>query len=155
MYLLAIVLANFSVFWFGKAAVIINAFVFIGLDLSARDSLHNKWRGKNLVVKMGALIAVGSLLTWILNKDAGQIALASIVAFTFSAIADTIVYHKTNSVNKSNIVSAAIDSIIFPTLAFGAFFPVTILGQWIAKVAGGFVWCKILNIEKHSPHGKR
>lgn len=154
MYLLAIVLANFSVFWFGKAAVIINAFVFIGLDLSARDSLHNKWRGKNLVVKMGTLITVGSLLTWILNKDAGQIALASIVAFTLSAIADTIVYHKTNSVNKSNIVSAAIDSIIFPTLAFGAFFPMTILGQWIAKVVGGFVWCKILNIEKHSPHGK-
>jgi len=47
-------------------------------------------------------------------------------------------------VNGSNVVSAAVDSVVFPTLAFGSFLPWVILGQFLAKVAGGAVWSLIL-----------
>ncbi len=44
-YLVAIVLANMSIALFGSSMVIVNAFMLIGLDLVARDSLHDAWRG--------------------------------------------------------------------------------------------------------------
>ena len=80
MYLVAIVLANLLVAEFGTKAVLVVAFLFIGLDLTSRDYLHEIWQSK-LWLKMLLLIGVGSLLSWLLNKDAGQIALASFLAF--------------------------------------------------------------------------
>ena len=49
MYLGAIVLANFSVFYFGKWATIANAFLFIGLNITSRDKLHDSWKNDKLV----------------------------------------------------------------------------------------------------------
>lgn len=147
---MAIVLANLTVAWFGPKVTIINAFLFIGLDLTARDGLHDAWKGKRLLPKMVALIAAGSILSWILNKDAGQIALASFVAFACAGIVDAIVYHWLGGyprwlrINGSNVPSAAVDSLVFPTLAFGGFMPLITLGQFVAKVAGGFIWSLIL-----------
>jgi hypothetical protein len=47
------------------------------------------------------------------------------------------------------VPSAAVDSIVFPTIAFGGFLPLITLGQFAAKVAGGAVWSIILTyIEK-------
>ena len=43
-------------------------------------------------------------------------------------------------VNGSNVVGAAVDSLVFPTLAFGAFLWPIVLGQFAAKVAGGVLW---------------
>lgn len=146
MYLIAIVLANLTVAAFGPNMVIVNAFLFIGLDLTARDRLHDAWRGNHLVPKMAALIAAGSFLSWLLNRNAGQIALASFVAFAAAATVDAIVYHLLGKyprwlrINGSNIPSALVDSLVFPTLAFGAFLPMIVLGQFIAKVLGGFIW---------------
>lgn len=146
MYLAAIVLANLAVARFGPSSVIIVAFLFIGLDLTARDRLHDAWRGNHLFGKMALLIATGSILSYLLNRDAGQIALASFVAFAAAAIVDTVVYHLLGGyprwlrINGSNIPSAAVDSIIFPTLAFGSFLWPIVLGQFLAKTLGGFVW---------------
>ncbi|HRQ42259.1 MAG TPA: VUT family protein [Chloroflexota bacterium] len=146
LYLVTIVLANLSVVAFGPSMVIVNAFLFIGLDLTARDHLHDTWRGNKLVLKMIALIATGSILSWLLNRNAGQIALASFVAFATAATVDAIVYHLLGKyprwlrINGSNIPSALVDSLVFPTLAFGAFLPVIVLGQFLAKVLGGFAW---------------
>jgi hypothetical protein len=149
LYLVAIILANLSVTHFMGTfpeITILNAFLFIGLDLTARDQLHEAWRGNNLLPKMTALIAAGSLLSWLLNRNAGPIALASFAAFAAAAIVDTIVYHQLGSyprwlrINGSNIPSAAVDSIIFPTLAFGSFIWTIVLGQFIAKTLGGFIW---------------
>ena len=150
LYLTAIVLANLTVAWFGPKMVIINAFLFIGLDLTSRDYLHEAWHKRGLIWKMTLLIAAGSIITWILNKNAGQIALASFAAFSLAAIADTVSYHLLKDriymvkINGSNVVSAAVDSLVFPTLAFGSFMPLIILGQFAAKVGGGFVWSLIL-----------
>jgi len=151
MYLAAIIAANLLVAEFGPAISVFNAFMFIGFDLTARDALHERWHGRNLIRNMAALIAAGSLLSYALNKDAGQIALASFVAFSAAAILDTVVYQRLinrpwwQKINGSNIAGAGADSIIFPLVAFG--WPPLLfimLGQFVAKVAGGAVWSVIL-----------
>jgi len=152
LYLAAAVLANLSVAMFGPASTIVNAFLFIGLDLTSRDKLHDAWGGKFLWPKMFALIALGSLISWILNRNAGQIALASLVAFAASGLVDAVVYqflHKQKwmvKVNGSNVFSALTDSLLFPTIAFGSFMPLIVLGQFAAKVVGGFVWAWIISM---------
>lgn len=143
-------MANLSVAKFGPSATIANAFLFIGLDLTSRDKLHDAWHGRGLVWKMGLLIASGSMLSYLLNRDTGQIALASFLAFAAAAVVDTIVYSVLHErawfvrVNGSNVFSAAADSIVFPAVAFGAFLPLIVLGQFAAKVLGGFIWSWIL-----------
>lgn len=149
LYLVAIILANLSVAAFGPSVAILNAFLFIGLDLTARDHLHDAWRGDRLFIKMATLIAAGSLLSWLLNRNAGQIALASFVAFAAAAIVDAIIYHlmvkypRWLRINGSNIPSAFVDSLIFPTLAFSSFLWPIVLGQFLAKSLGGFIWSLI------------
>jgi len=150
LYLSAIVLANLTVAWFGPKIIIVNAFLLIGLDLTSRDHLHESWHDRGLIWKMTLLIAMGSLITWVLNRNAGQIAFASFVAFSLAAIVDTVSYHLLREkayivkINGSNVTSALVDSIVFPTLAFGVFMPWIILGQFAAKVGGGFVWSLVL-----------
>ena len=151
LYLTAIVAANLLVAAFGPSIAIWSAFLFIGLDITARDTLHQAWQGRRLWLKMAALIAAGSLLSYLLNRSAGAIALASLAAFAASSTTDTLTYHLLRrrswwvKVNGSNVASAAVDSLIFPTLAFGALLPVVVVGQFIAKVAGGAAWSFLLN----------
>lgn len=152
MYLGAIVLANLTVAYFGPQWSIINAFLFIGLDLTSRDKLHDRWHNDKLLLKMSALIGAGSLISYLLNQDAGQIAIASFIAFAAAAITDTTIYHllgkypKWLRINGSNIPSAAVDSILFPTIAFGGFLPLITLGQFLAKVFGGAVWSVVFTM---------
>jgi queuosine precursor transporter len=163
LYLAAIVAANLTVALFGPALTIVNAFLFIGLDITARDSLHQAWQGKHLWLKMAVLIAAGSMLSWLLNRNAGAIALASLVAFAASGIADAATFSLLRGrpwwvkVNGSNLVSAAVDSLVFPTLAFGALLPLIVLGQFVAKVAGGALWSVVLRFfhGAESPSGEK
>ena len=161
LYLSAIVLANFNVLWFGPVSTPINAFFLIGLDLSLRDKLHEKWIKKNLWLKMMLLISAGSIITYIINQNAARIAIASVIAFTCAALADTIIYsrliRKTFLIksNSSNIAGALVDSILFPTVAFGVLMPWIILGQFAAKTAGGFVWSLLLNKIRERKEVKR
>lgn len=137
---------------FGPGIAVVNAFLFIGLDLTARDHLHEAWRGRGLLWKMVILIGTGSVLSWALNRDAGQIALASFVAFACAGIADALVYHlvyripRLAKINLSNVAGAIVDSGVFVLLAFGLPFlwPVA-LGQLGAKVCGGFGWSVVLH----------
>lgn len=153
LYLAAIVAANLSVAYFGPASTVVNAFLFIGLDLTARDKLHEQWQ-TGRAWKMLLLIATGGALSYALNAGAGRIALASCTAFAAAALVDWVMYialersSRAARVNGSNLMSAGVDSLLFPAIAFGAFLPMVVAGQWLAKVAGGYVWWKILN------HGK-
>lgn len=150
IYIAALVLANLLVAWFGPWFSPINAFVLIGLDLSLRDKLHEQWQNDRLILKMGGLIVVASVVSYLLNPTAGTIALASFVAFALSMIADTIVYHflrhKTWLIrsNGSNIAGAAVDSIAFPTIAFGGLMLEIVALQFIAKLFGGGIWSFLL-----------
>ena len=152
MYLAAIVLANLTIAAFGPGMAIFNAFFLIGLDLTARDRLHDAWKNNSLFQKMCGLIAAGSLLSYFLNSNAGAIAFASFVAFASAASVDTMVYHLLGGysrwfrVNGSNVPSAAVDSLVFPILAFGL--PVSweiVYGQFMAKILGGLCWSFVLN----------
>lgn len=157
LYLAAIVAANLSVAAFGPAVTIVNAFLFIGLDLTTRDALHERWQGNALWWRMLTLIATGSLLSAALNWQAANIALASFVAFLAAGITDTLTYQMLGNrarlfrINGSNVVSAAVDSVVFPTLAFGLPLLIPIMvGQFVAKVAGGFVWSLVLHDKQGS-----
>lgn len=141
IYAAAMTLANLSVAIFGPWVSPINAFVLIGLDLALRDWLHVRLR----VWQMGALIACTGLLTYALNPSAGMIAVASACAFSAAALVDWATFSRLRGswlfrANGSNIAGAAVDSIIFPTLAFGVVMPHIVALQFVAKVAGGAVW---------------
>jgi queuosine precursor transporter len=146
----AIAAANLLVAHFGPWFSPINAFVLIGLDLSLRDWLHDKWREQ--LWKMGALIATAGVLSWLLNPAAGRIAIASTAAFTIAATVDALIYHRLIDArwlvrsNGSNAGGALADSVAFPLIAFG-WFPgvLAIIGlQFAAKVSGGAMWSVII-----------
>ena len=148
-YLLAIVLANVTISMFGPSVSIINAFLFIGFDLTTRDKIDDRVK-QNKYAFMTALILVGSALSYLVNRGSGNIAIASFVAFLLSGSADYVVYRATegqsrfNRINKSNAVGAIVDSFVFPTLAFGAVMPAIIVMQFVAKFAGGMFWGFVL-----------
>lgn len=158
VYLAAITTANLIVAELGPAATVPVAFAFIGLDLTLRDRLHSRWeyegwvrgRGWLLPLRMGLLIAASGLVSWWALPTAGPIALASSVAWTLASLTDAVVYHLLRRrrwwqrVNGSNIAGAAVDSLVFPTMAFGALLPLVVLGQFVAKVAGGALWALVL-----------
>jgi hypothetical protein len=151
IFIAAIATANLLVAHFGPWFSPINAFVLIGLDLTLRDWLHDKWRNK--IWRMGALILTAGALSWLINPAAGRIAIASVTAFTLAATADALVYHRLIDMkwlvrsNGSNTAGASVDSVVFPLVAFG-WFP-GLLGiialQFVAKVSGGAIWSIILN----------
>ncbi len=146
IYTAAIIASNLSVAMFGPAITPINAFVLIGLDLALRDWLHVRLKGWQML----ALILCAGLLSYLLNPDARQIALASACAFSLAATADWLAFLRIRGswlvrANGSNVAGAAVDSIVFPVLAFGAFLPQIILMQFLAKMAGGAVWSFMLN----------
>jgi queuosine precursor transporter len=149
IYAAAMTLANLSVAAFGPWVSPINAFVLIGLDLALRDWLHMRLKAW----QMGALIASTGLLTYALNPAAGMIAVASAVAFTAAAVVDWSVFVRLpgswlQRANGSNVAGAAVDSLIFPTIAFGALMPGIVAAQFVAKVAGGAMWSWALNQAK-------
>lgn len=131
---------------FGPVVTPINAFVFIGLDLALRDWLHarlSRWQ-------MLALICASGVITYVLNPAAGHIAFASALSFTGSAAADWAAFARIRGswfkrANGSNVVGAAVDSLLFPTLAFGVLMPHIVAMQFVAKVVGGAMWTLLLN----------
>lgn len=146
VYAAAMIAANLTVAAFGPWVSPINAFLLIGLDLALRDWLHVRLR----VWQMGALIAGTGVLTYLLNPAAGQIAVASSVAFTAAALVDWGAFLRLRGswlrrANGSNVAGAAVDSLLFPTLAFGALMPGVVLAQFAAKVAGGAIWAYLLS----------
>jgi len=106
------------------------------------------WDGKGLGLKMGLLVITGSVITVAVNSAAMKIAIASFVAFALAFTADALVYHFFNKRNRlflvksnmSNIAGATVDSIVFPSMAFGGWFPLVSAGQLLAKVLGGVLW---------------
>jgi uncharacterized PurR-regulated membrane protein YhhQ (DUF165 family) len=144
-YAVAMVAANLLVATFGPAISPINAFLLIGLDLTLRDWLHVRLK----TWQMGGLILGTGALTYLLNPAAGMIAVASAVSFLVAALVDWAVFVKTTGswikrANVSNTAGAAVDSLLFPTIAFGALMPEIVALQFIAKVSGGAVWSYVI-----------
>jgi hypothetical protein len=166
LYLTAIVAANLSVAHWGARMAIYNAFLFIGLDLTSRDRLHDLWHGR-LLRNMALLIAAGSALSYALGlwlgsgPFVGRIALASCVAFAAAATADGLVYQALHRrpwyerVNQSNLASAAVDSVVFLALwPFGFSFSLAFT-LFAVKVGGGVVWSFLLGKGERADSGPR
>jgi len=146
IYAAAMTLANLSVAHFGPAISPVNAFVLISLDLALRDWLHVRLKAWQML----ALIVAAGVLSYALNPAAGKIAVASSAAFTAAALVDWLTFARLRGswlfrANGSNVAGAAVDSLIFPTLAFGALMPHIVAMQFLAKVAGGALWAAVLS----------
>lgn len=149
IYIAALVAANLLVAWLGVWFSLVNAFVLIGLDLSLRDKMHDLWEGDKLPIKMGGLIATASIVSYAINPATGMIAFASLAAFCLSMVADSLAYQYLKGkdwmvrVNGSNVAGSAVDSVVFPTIAFGGLMLEIVALQLIAKVGGGYIWSRI------------
>lgn len=146
IYAAAMTAANLLIVAFGPAISPLNSFLFIGLDLALRDWLHVRMRAWQML----ALIAASGALTYLLNPAASKIAIASALAFTCAAAVDWSVFSLMRGSwlkrsNTSNVAGAAVDSVVFPTLAFGVLMPHIIAMQFVAKVCGGAVWSVALS----------
>jgi uncharacterized PurR-regulated membrane protein YhhQ (DUF165 family) len=146
LYAAAMTLANLAVAQWGPGIMPLIAFTLIGLDLALRDWLHVRLKAW----QMGALIAAAGLLTFALNPAAERIAVASSLSFMAAALVDWSVFIRLpgswlRRSNGSNVAGAAVDSLLFPTLAFGALMPGVVLAQFAAKVAGGALWAWLLS----------
>lgn len=145
IWLLAIVLANLSAAHFGIWATPINAFFLIGLEITLRDYLHTKLSHVQLVL----MVFIGGAISFLINADAMNIALGSSIAVTVSCLVDYYIFSKSKGTwfsksNKSNVGSAAVDSLLFPTIAFGTFNTGVVLLQFFLKVFGGFLWSLLI-----------
>lgn len=145
IYLFSMTAANLLVAKFGPSISPVLAFFLIGLDLSLRDWLHVRMKALHMI----GLILVAGALTFALNPVAGIIAVASASAFTLAALTDWAVFTKVpgswmRRANASNVAGAAVDSLVFPTIAFGALMPHIVVMQFVAKVAGGALWAALI-----------
>ena len=72
------------------------------------------------------------------------------LAFCAAAVVDGLVYHALAGrgflvrSNASNVGGALVDSLLFPTIAFGAFLPTIVALQFAMKVGGGLLWSLML-----------
>lgn len=148
-YLFAIIIANFTIHKFGPKALPITAFFLIPFDLVARDFLHERWK-KHLKLKMFLLIGSGSILSFLLNYEVKNIALASIIAFGSSGIINTALFEllkafkRSYRMNTSNLFAAINDSILFQWIAFGSISKQIAIEQTTLKFIGGVFWIYII-----------
>lgn len=146
VYVLSVVAANLSANYFGIWVTPINAFLLIGLEITVRDLLHERINHFQLV----GVVLVAGVISYLINIDAQNIAIASFVAVTVSCSLDYFVFKKTKGTwfrksNTSNVFSSASDSLLFPTIAFGSFNLGVVLLQFFLKLFGGFLWSLAIN----------
>lgn len=147
-YLAAVVAANLLLNHYGPTAAPYIAFGLIGAVLIFRDKFADLV-GPRRVLAQSALIAAGALITFLLNQDAASIAKASVIAFAASeAVEGTIYYLNRNRpwlerAPLSAVFGAAVDSVLFISIAFGFSFQIAFL-QFVAKVAGAYVWALVI-----------
>ena len=140
-YAFAMTLANLLIVKLGIWVSPVSSFFLIGLTLVLRDWLHIRLK----TWQMGCLIFASGLITYGLNPAAAQIAIASSVSFTIAALVDWIFFIKTTGSwfkrsNVSNVAGSAVDSFVFPTIAFGVIMPEIVAAQFVAKIIGGLFW---------------
>lgn len=150
LYIAAFVGANLTVTALGPAATPFVAFGLIGFDMVLRDRLQDAWQGRSLAPRMFTLIVAAGVLSFLLDHAAARIAVASIAAFMASSVVGALVYQAVRRLpwlarsNIANVAAAAVDSALFPLIAFGSFMPAIAALQFIAKVAGGMLWSFLL-----------
>jgi uncharacterized PurR-regulated membrane protein YhhQ (DUF165 family) len=153
LYLGAFVLANFIVLWFGPKGLIITALLLIPFDFVVRCLFHETWKGMELIFKLGALVAFSGLLTYLINSQAQNIALASVIGYTTAQVGAGVFYQffirspYWVKVNGSDLVGIIIDSIIFQLVAFNDVDPWITFSQTGLKMVGGVFWYWVIFVK--------
>ena len=146
VYVLVIVIANLSTTYFGLWITPLNAFFLIGAELVLRDVMHESLSK----IRMLSIVVIAGIISFLINADSKNIAIASFLAIVVSCLVDYYVYSKTKGTwikrsNNSNFFRGFTDALIFPLVAFGVFNTYVFILQWMAKFIGGFIWALILN----------
>jgi len=149
IYIVAVLLANYTATWFIPMPVFglvsVGTLIF-GVTFTQRDRVHRF--GRKAVYLMIFIAAVGMVLESLLLDVPWRIILASFIAIVLSETADTEVYQRLlhlswfQRVARSNIISIPLDSLLFNVIAFaGVFAPVKlaaiIFGEIVAKFLTG------------------
>ena len=146
IYLIAFVLANLIVLYFGSIGLIFTALFLIPFDFVMRCIFHETWKGIELILKLGLIVIAASLITFVINRNAINIAIASSVGFILAQIFAGIFYQffiKKSffvKVNGSDAIGILIDSVAFQLIAFGIINYNILVGQFLLKLIGGFFW---------------
>lgn len=150
LYLFAFVLSNFIVLWFGAQGLIFTALFLIPFDFVMRCMFHEQWKGVELIIKLGALVMVASLLTYLINAQSENIALGSMFGFISAQIVAGLFYQLVIKksyllkVNGSDLVGIIFDSIVFQLVAFNFINLQISISQILLKFFGGLFWYWIL-----------
>ena len=149
IYILAVLVANFTATWFIPLPVFgmvsVGTLVF-GVTFTQRDRVHRFGRKAVYLMIFGA--AAGMVLESLFLGVSWRIIAASFIAIVLSETADTEVYQRLlkrpwmQRVIGSNLVSIPLDSLLFNVIAFaGVFAPAMltaiIFGEIVAKFATG------------------
>lgn len=153
LYLTAFIIANFLVLYFGKYGLLLSSLFLIPFDFVMRCFFHETWKGKELILKLGLIVLSASVLTYLINYNAQNIAIGSaggfIAAQIFAGIFYQLFINKSYffKVNGSDAVGILVDSIVFQLLAFGSLNIYIMLSQFILKIIGGLFWYWILFVK--------
>lgn len=137
IYLFTIVFANVTTS-LSPTMVYVNALLFIGLDMTLKDKFQISlpW------YKILGIIFLGSLVTYVINRDFLPIAIASTSAFIAAFTVDYIVFSliKNNiwyRVMISNVFGSFVDSYVFLALAPFPFSWYSVISLTLLKIIGG------------------
>jgi uncharacterized PurR-regulated membrane protein YhhQ (DUF165 family) len=150
LYFISIISANLLIQFFGVYALLASSFILIPFDFVIRCILHEKWKGKQLIIRLFLLTFLACITTYVINQKSEDIALASILGFTSAQVIAGIFYQINKSrswfmkVNISDLLAIIFDSIVFQLTAFSHINPLVIFFQINIKFAGGLLWFFIL-----------
>lgn len=150
IYLLAFVLANYLVIWFGQYGLIFTALFLIPFDFVMRCVFHETYKGLKLFLYLSSLVVGASVITYLINQDNFSIALGSCLGFGAAQLFASIFYQISIKksyfikVNGSDLIGIIIDSIVFQLIAFSSINTTISISQICMKFIGGLFWYWII-----------
>lgn len=159
LYIVAFIFSNLLVLKYGQYGLIISSLLLVPFDFIVRCLFHEQWKGSELFLKLGSLVLISSIITYIINKDAQNIALASVFGFISAQIVAGIFYQAYIKesyfikVNGSDSFGIIFDSIVFQLIAFGIVTPYITISQVLLKITGGLFWYWVI-FKKYKLHQK-
>jgi len=153
-FIVAVVVANLAVTHYGKWALPFTAFFLIPFDMVARDLIHRKLgyrpTKRMMFEHIGTIILIGGLLSYFINQDSKQIAIASSLTFIAVGLVNTVIYEWCRHLKESarmifsNFIASLVDSAMFQLIAFGVLDVSLFITQSAAKTIGGVFWILVL-----------
>jgi hypothetical protein len=154
-YLVVLVIANLLVTQGGQAVLLVTAVLLIPFDFAVRIRLQERWTGLHLWSRMAALIVVGGILTILTVPGSRTIASASVAAFVASSVVGAVVYAYTRARMWSVGAMAAIDSILFPLLAFTSVSVTLMVVQCALKWSASLVMLTLPLFAQEAPYATK